>query len=365
MARARARVASPAATIAVIARPTWSASTSPKIAVVVSPARGVGRAVAGGRSSALGVGRVGEVDHRRDQVAPEGKILVVPRLRERRRQQPLEEAQRVGGRLRGEGGERDGAERRSEGDDIRERRLLLRREPCSMAGPADTDQDEIGSEWRQRVEHAAKTGCLADGAVVVARGQPAGGSLSEGHVPVARGGRGRCKHLRSQPRRRQIDTAARGRVGPARRTDVHVHDRRRDAAELILEVEPREQLAGGDADRARRRHRRCRRGRNDPSVPPVQRSDERGQAARQVAPGCQVAQFRRDPAASRGRRRRAPPVEAPDRQGASAAATPGRRPGAARALPAGTTRRAPVRRERGRARAGTDRPDGRYPRSRR
>ena len=97
----RALADRPAATIAVMARATWAADTVPNTAVTVSPARGSGGATSGTRRSPLGSARSVSSTMAATSARPSAQVLVLVGAAARR-QQPVEQAQRVGGGLGGQ-----------------------------------------------------------------------------------------------------------------------------------------------------------------------------------------------------------------------------------------------------------------------
>ena len=152
-------------------------------------------------------------------------------------------------------GEGDRCERRGDGDEVGHGRLGLGSEAAGVAGAGHADDGEVGAERGQAVEDAAEARGLLGRAVAGAPGRPAVGAVAERDEPLAGGGRRHREHRRREAGRREVDPTVRRRVRPCRRAERDVDDRRRDAAEEVLEVEAAVQLPGGEAVAVDRRRR--------------------------------------------------------------------------------------------------------------
>ena len=135
-----------------------------------------------------------QLAERAQQAAAEMQVGVVAELvgvvGRQRRQQPLQQAQRVGGGRGVEHLQRDRVERRAGGDERSDAGDRLGGASCRVAGAGIGDEREAAAESRERRDDAGDAVGLALDAVLVAGAGAAGVAAAEREVPVAgRGGR--------------------------------------------------------------------------------------------------------------------------------------------------------------------------------
>ena len=181
-------------------------------------------------------------------------------------QVPEEPPQVAGGRLV-QHGERHRAERRPEGDDVRDGRAVRRRRGLArgVAGAALADDDLPGAERGEGPDDPAEARALPERTVGVAGGQPGRGPRGECDEPLTAGGRRRGERLGRTVGSGQVDDPIGRRARERRRRvggDAHTDDRGRLVLEQLFEVELVDQLRGGgvgdgrDGDTGRRVQRR-------------------------------------------------------------------------------------------------------------